>query len=135
MNEYLEMNNLLRPLQLGFRAKSSTTDALLYATETIRNDSNDNQSTAAAFSDTSKAFNSMSHENLLEKLHHPNFVGKTIIMIKSFLTERYQIIKLSTCSSDWMQLYQGVTLRQFSDNFSPTSMLMTCNNLSWKVLL
>ena len=29
MNEYLERNNLLGPLQFGFRAKYSTTDALL----------------------------------------------------------------------------------------------------------
>ena len=36
MNEYLERNNLLGPLQFGFRAKYSTTDALLYATEKHR---------------------------------------------------------------------------------------------------
>ena len=29
-------------------------------------------------------------------------------MIKGFLTERYQMVKLSTCSSDWIQLYQRV---------------------------
>ena len=108
MNEYLERNNLLGPLQFGFRAKYSTTDALLYATENIRKDLNDNQSTAAAFLDLSKAFNSMSHEILLEKLHYLNFDEKAIEMIKSFLTGRYQMVKLSTCSSDWIQLYQGV---------------------------
>ena len=55
-----------------------------------------------------KAFDSMSHEILLEKLHHLNFDEKAIKMIKSFLTGRYQMVKLSTCSSDWIQLYQGV---------------------------
>ena len=108
MNEYLERNNLLGPLQFGFRAKYSTTDALLYATENIRKNLNDNQSTAAAFLDLSKAFDSMSHEILLEKLHYLNFDEKAIKMIKSFLTGRYQMVKLSTCSSDWIQLYQGV---------------------------
>ena len=108
MNEYLERNNLLGPLQFGFPAKYSTTDALLYATENIRKDLNDNQSTAAAFLDLSKAFDSMSHEILLEKLHYLNFDEKAIKMIKSFLTGRYQTVKLSTCSSDWIQLYQGV---------------------------
>ena len=49
MNEYLERNNLLGPLQFGFRAKYSTTDALLYATENIKKDLDDNRSTAAAF--------------------------------------------------------------------------------------
>ena len=32
-------------------------------------------------------------------------------MIKSFLTERCQMVKLSTCNSDWIQLYQGVSQR------------------------
>ena len=50
----------------------------------------------------------MSHEILLEKLHHLNFDEKAIKMIESFLTGRYQMVKLSTCSSDWIQLYQGV---------------------------
>ena len=49
LNEYLERNNLLGPLQFGLRAKYSTTDALLYATENIRKNLDDNQSTAAAF--------------------------------------------------------------------------------------
>ena len=50
----------------------------------------------------------MTHEILLEKLHHLNFDEKAIKMIKSFLTGRYQIVRLSTCSSDWIQLYKGV---------------------------
>ena len=36
---------------LGFRAKFSTTDALLYATENIRSDINNNEMVAAAFLD------------------------------------------------------------------------------------
>ena len=67
MNEYLERNKLLGPMQFGFRAKYSTTDALLFATEHIRTDLDANRSTAAAFLDLSKAFNSMSHEILLKK--------------------------------------------------------------------
>ena len=47
-------------------------------------------------------------EIVLEKLHHLNFGEKAIKMNKSFLTERYQMVKLSTCSSYWIQLNQGV---------------------------
>ena len=107
-NEYLERNKLLGPMQFGFRAKYSTTNALLFATENIRKDLDANRSTAAAFLDLSKAFNSMSHEILLKKLHHLNFDEKSIKLIKSFLTERCQMVKLSTCNSDWIKLYQSV---------------------------
>ena len=95
-------------MQFGFRVKYSTTDALLYATEIIRKDLDDNQSTAAAFLDLSKALDSMSHEIFLKKLPHLNFDEKAIKTIKNFLSERYQMLKLSISSSDWNQLYQGV---------------------------
>ena len=66
MNEYLERTKFLGSMQFGFRAKYSTTDALLFATENIRKDLDANRSTAAAFLDPYKAFNSMSHEILLK---------------------------------------------------------------------
>ena len=56
MNEYLERNNLLGLLLFGFRAKYSTTDASLYATENMRKDLDDNRCTAAAFLDQSIRF-------------------------------------------------------------------------------
>ena len=68
MVEYLNKHNHLVPIQLSFRAKFSTTDALLYATENIRSDINNNKMVAAAFLDLSKAFDSISHEVLLKNL-------------------------------------------------------------------
>ena len=50
----------------------------------------------------------MSYETLLENLHHLIFDEKAIKLIKSFLTERCQMVKLSTCNSNWIQLYLGV---------------------------
>ena len=98
MNEYLERNKLLGPMQIEFQAKYSTTDALLFATENIRKDLDANRSTAAAFLDLPKAFYSMSHEILLKILLHLNFDEKSNKMIKSFLTERCQVVELSTCN-------------------------------------
>ena len=100
LDKYFERNKLLGPLQFGFRAIYSTTDALLYATENIRKDLDDNRSTAAAFLDQSKTSNSMSHGIILEKFLHFIFDEKAIKISKIFLTERYQMVILSTCSSD-----------------------------------
>ena len=134
MNEYLERNNLLGPLQFGFRAKYSTTDALLYATENIRKDLNDNQSTAAALLDLSKAFDSMSHEILLEKLHHLNFDKKAIKMIKSFWLEDTKWLNYPHVAQIGFNYTKVFHKGQFSDHFSSTSTLLTCNNLSWKIM-
>ena len=61
MVEYFNRHNHLSPIQFGFRAKFSTSDALLYATENIRSDINNNIMVSAAFLDLSKAFDSISH--------------------------------------------------------------------------
>ena len=62
MVEYLNKHNHLSPIQFGFCAKFSTTDVLLYATENIRSEIDNNKMVAAAFLDLSKAFDSISHE-------------------------------------------------------------------------
>ena len=108
MNEYLEENQSLLETQFGFRARFSTTDALLYATETIRKNFDDGENIAAVFLDLSKTFDSISHEILLNKLKQYNFDPMSISMIRSFRSERYQKVTLPNCHSDWIKLYQGV---------------------------
>ena len=54
--EYFNKHNHLSPIQFGIRAKLSTFDGLLYATETIRSDITNNKMEEAAFLDLSKVF-------------------------------------------------------------------------------
>ena len=62
MDEYLNKHNQLCPIQFGFRAKFSTTETFLYATEKIGSNLNNKQMVAAAFFHLIiKAFNSISH--------------------------------------------------------------------------
>ena len=88
--------------------KFSTTDAPLYATEKIREKVNDKECVCAAFLDLSKAFDSISHDILLEKLKALNFDSNAVSMINSFLRYRIQKVILPSFTSDWIQLYQGV---------------------------
>ena len=126
MNEYLEETQLLSETQFGFRARFSTTDALLYATETIRKNLDDGENVAAAFLDLSKAFDSISHEILLNKLKEYTFDPMSISMIRSFLSERYQKVTLPNCHSDWIKL--KVFLQEpYSVQYYLTSTLMICN--------
>ena len=108
MDEYPFKYDHLSPIQFGFRAKFSTTDALLYATENVRSDINNNEMVAAAFLDLSKAFYSFSHEILLEKREGYHFDCTAIALIKSYLTNRTQKVILQNTSSDWISLYQSV---------------------------
>ena len=113
--EYLNKHNHLSPLQFGFRAKFSTTDALLYATENIRSDINKIKMVAAAFLDLSKPFDSISHEILIKKLEGYHFDSTAIALIKSYLTNRTQKVILQNTSSDWISLYKGVPQGPFLD--------------------
>ena len=108
ISEYLSQQKLLSNTQFGFRSRFSTTDALLYATENIRNKINDKEVVCAAFLDLSKAFDSISHDILLEKLNALNFDSNAVSMINSFLSHRIQKVILPSCTSDWIELYQGV---------------------------
>ena len=82
IDDYLEKNQLLSPIQFGFHRGFSTTDALLYATEKIRLNL-DNKNGGIGSIDLSKAFDSISHNLLLAKLKSFNFDTSAINMIES----------------------------------------------------
>ena len=107
IHHFLEKHNLLSPSQFGFREKFSTTDAFC-ATGHIRNDIDSNRFVSAAFLDLSRAFDSMCHEILIEKLKCMNSGDKAVSMIKTYLQNQIQKVILPSCSSVWMKLYQGV---------------------------
>ena len=108
MFEYLNEHNQLSPIRFAFRAKLSTTDALFYATESIRSDINNNKVVATAFLDLSKAFDSISHELLPKKLDDYHFDCTAVAPVKRYLTNRTQNVILQNTSSDGISLYQGV---------------------------
>ena len=74
----------------------------------MRKKINHNKNVAPAFWDLSKAFDSISHSILLDKLRKLNFGNHAVSLIESYLKNRNQKVMRTTCKSDWIQLYQGV---------------------------
>ena len=86
----------------------STADALLYCTETWRKTSDEGKYTAVVSLDLSKAFDSIDHSILLIKLQSLGFQQSAINLIKNYLTNRKQAVKVKNVLSDWSNIKYGV---------------------------
>jgi ribonuclease P/MRP protein subunit RPP40 len=104
------MNNTSQfsKFQFGFRAKYSTTDALIHSTETWRSSLEKGENVAIASLDLSKAFDSIDHNILLIKLERLGFELSSIDLVINYLSSRMQAVKANGVLSDWLQIKTGV---------------------------
>ena len=68
--EFLEEKQILHYRQFGFRKDFSTNHAILTLLESIQKALDDGQFACGIFIDLEKAFDTVSHDILLEKLNH-----------------------------------------------------------------
>ena len=91
---YIEKSAVYNPTQFGFRKGHSTTTLPLKFKNDIRKALNRNEITISVLIDCSKAFDTINHKNLLEKLVSLNFSNRTIKIIMSYLTNRHQYVQI-----------------------------------------
>ena len=60
------------------------------------------------FVDLSKAFDTLYHDLLIAKLHAYGIGKDTLRFIKSYLSDRWQMVKVNTSCSIWAELLKGV---------------------------
>ena len=71
-------------------------------------DLDNNMSVDAAYMDFRKAFDTVPHQRLLNKLRGYNVNGNILKWISSFLTNRYQYVKINNSISDTLKVTSGV---------------------------
>ena len=86
----------------------SKQDALICFTESIRKHVDENDTIYSVCIDLSKAFDSVSHQVLLDKLNLIGFNDDALELIFSFLSHRSQQVVLNKTVSDIIKTYQGV---------------------------
>ena len=59
--------------------------------------------------DLSKAFDCMNHELLIAKLNAYGFGKDSLNIINSYLSNRWQRVKVNSSFSDWTELLLGVS--------------------------
>ena len=79
MYSFLEKNKLLNNNQFGFRLNHSTSHALINLTETITRQIDGKKLVAGVFIDLEKAFDTVNHSILCNKLNQYGFKGKSMI--------------------------------------------------------
>jgi hypothetical protein len=99
MYQHLINNNILVDEQFGFRTKSSITTATFNLISEIIDAFNSKQIVGGIFCDLKKAFDSVDHDILLSKLEFYGIRGKFKELIKSYLTNRYQRVSITSKNS------------------------------------
>ena len=94
--------------QYGFRAKHSTEYAALELVDRIINEMDQNRYPVNIFMDLSKAFDTLNHNILLDKLKHYGFQGTSLELLRSYLSNRKQFVEYNDFVSDSKSITCGV---------------------------
>nr|CAI5869801.1 unnamed protein product [Callosobruchus analis]CAI5869804.1 unnamed protein product [Callosobruchus analis] len=108
IRKYLDSYKILPQHQSGFRKGYSCSTALLKVTDDIMEATDRNELTALALLDYSKAFDTLNHELLLAILEFIGFSKESVQLIRSYLTNRKQIVKINARFSESKTVISGV---------------------------
>lgn len=116
VSDFLRRFNIIDKNQFGFQRGSGALSAVVAVLDEIKNslDSSNRNICACLFLDVTKAFDTIPHEILMNKLYRYGFRGKAAELLKSFLSDRKQYVSLgpthSTSQSNTFGTPQGSTL-------------------------
>ena len=102
--KFLEVHNILHNYQFGFRASHSVNHALISLTESIKHSLDNKKFGYGIFLDLQKAFDTINHQILLEKLKHYGIRGIALAWFSSYLSKRSQYVSVNCCNSNHMNI-------------------------------
>ena len=105
---YLESNNLITPIQSGFRSERSTNDHLIRLETFIRDAFVNREHVVAVFFDLEKAYDTTWRYGILKDLHDLGLKGRLPMFIQSFLEDRTIQVRVGSTLSDLYDQEQGV---------------------------
>ena len=104
MNKY----SILSDSQFGFRVGKSITQAAMKLTTTIVNAYHNKVYVSCFFLDLKKAFDTIDHEILLNKMSHQGFREQINHYLRSYLTGRKQFVQVGEYKSESLTITKGV---------------------------
>ena len=108
LTSFIEKHQILYKYQYGFRKNHSTEHALIELVDQIRLNMDKKLMTCGIFIDLSKAFDTVNHEILLAKLENYGIRGKSLDLLKSYLSDRKQYVHIEKSKSQTRSISCGV---------------------------
>ena len=108
LDKFINKHKLLSDSQYGFRANSSTSLALTESIEEITNAIDHKLHSVGIFIDLKKAFDTINHNILINKLERYGIRGLVLHWVRSYLSNRKQFVKLGDYCSSCLDIVCGV---------------------------
>ena len=125
--EFLEIHKLLFAGQFGFRKQHSSYMALMILIDKLISSLDKGEMVIGIFLDFSKAFDTVDHEMLLQKLFHYGVRGRALDWFRSYLCGRKQYVTYNNVSSNTKSINCGVPQGSI---LGPLLFLIYTNDLS-----
>jgi hypothetical protein len=106
--KFLSKHKILYPYQFGFRENHSTSLALIEIVDNIRQSIEEGKYTLGIYLDLTKAFDTVDHTILLDKLNHYGVRGLTLNWFKSYFSDRKQYTLVNGQKSNTTTVESGV---------------------------
>lgn len=105
---HLESHHSLSEMQSGFRAGHGCTSATLKVTNDIITAIDQRHYCAAVFIDLAKAFNSVNHNILIDRLRNLGFSNDCLAWFTNYFSDRFQCVKAEGLLSSPLAVSMGV---------------------------
>lgn len=108
LDEFLEENKYLMDEQYGFRRGRNTVDPILKLAMMTHESLDNGGKPLTIFLDLRKAFDTVAHDILLEKLNRIGVRGRSLQLLSSYLKDRKQCVRLNQAISNMAPVTCGI---------------------------
>lgn len=106
--DFIDSHNIISKHQFGFMKKIGTKNVLNYLSNILYNNLDKSTPTLVTFLDLAKAFDTVNHQILLDKLYYIGIRGLPLDLLASYLLNGYQKVRINNAVSDDMPINIGV---------------------------
>ena len=117
MIKFWKKNSIISGNQYGLRSKRYCIDAIVSITEFIRTEIEKKSLGQACFIDLQKAFDTLDHNILLQKLEKYGYRGPILDMMKSYLSDIWQYVDMNGKETNQKRITTGVPQRSILGPF------------------